>query len=35
MFEIYSCPIDAKLSKGLDNATLVIALLERTRPSVR
>jgi hypothetical protein len=28
MFEIYSCPIDAKLSKGLDNAILVIAQLE-------
>ena len=31
MFEIYACPIDAKLSKGLDNATLLIAQLEKNQ----
>jgi hypothetical protein len=31
MFEIYTCPIDAELSKGLDNATLVIELLEKNQ----
>jgi hypothetical protein len=31
MFEIYTCRIDAKLTKGLDNAMLALAQLEKNQ----